>query len=145
MCWVSNNPVIFEIAEQDIKTFKVMAIDDNNNLRSYFFYSIYSIGKIKPRVTLHTQSSSNSCTHFIHRGYHSYHRNIECKYCFDIREGGVVSVGNLERYHLSFVIYSYPKLCIVECTIPKGTKYCLNERGEYVSEQIRVDKILEEY
>lgn len=143
MCWVSNNPAIFEIAEQDIKTFKVLSIDQYRNLYSYFFRSAYSIGEIKPKVTLQYKNVFSDFS-YITEGYHSYDKSIECKYYKDC---DVVKVGDLEIYSPDGPLSSIfpPKLCIVECTIPKGTKYCLNERGEYVSEQIRVDKILEEY
>jgi hypothetical protein len=146
MCWVSNNPAIFfEIAEQDIKTFKVLSIGQHGDLYSYFFYSTYPIGEIKPKVILYSEKSF--CKYFIDRGYHSYDKSIECKYYYDCKEYcGIVKVGNLETYRTNGSLPSiFPTLCIVECTIPKGTKYCLNEKGEYVSEQIRVDKILKEY
>jgi hypothetical protein len=98
MCWVSNNPAIFKIAEQDIKTFKVLRIGQHGDLYSYFFYSTYPIGEIKPEVILYSEEKS-FCKYFIYRGYHSYDKSIECKYYCDCREDcGIVKVGNLETY-----------------------------------------------
>lgn len=144
MCWESNNIPEVKTAEEDIKTFKVICRNSDSELYSYFFYESYSIGEIKRKIILHHELSSNSYTYFIHKGYHSYDKSIKYKY-YD----GIIKVGDLlEIYSPNGPLSSmfvFSTLCIVECTIPKGTKYCLNEGGEYVSEQIIVDKILEEY
>ena len=145
MCWTSKEIPKAKIAEKNIKTFKVMyrGLEDEE-LFSYFFYKLYSIGKITSKIILSYEKFDSS--YYIHAGYHSYDINIKWKYYYNSEEDAyMVKIGNVEEYYIEPFSDIFHTLCIVECTIPKSSKYYLNEKGEYVSEQIIVDKILEEY
>lgn len=148
MCWESNSVPEVKIAKEDIKTFKVMYRDlEDEELFSYFFYKLYSIGKITSKITLsYKKLKYESSSYCIYLGYHSYDINIKCKHYYNSERGVyIVKVGNVEEYYIEPFSNIFQTLCIVECTIPKDSKYYLNEKGEYVSEQIIVDKILAEY
>lgn len=145
MCWESNNIPEVKVAEKNIKTFKVMYRDlKYEELFSYFFYKLYSIGKITSKIILSYEKFDSSC--YIHAGYHSYDINIKQKHYYDYKRGVyIVKIGNVEEYYIEPFSNIFQTLCVVECTIPKGVEYYVNEYGEYVSEQIIVDKILAEY
>lgn len=138
MCWVTHYTPVEKVAEEDIPVFKYVCGDD---LVSYYFTEHkYVIGE-----TLYTTLGYPSPipglrgSKSIGRGFHTY--------------GNECTVKEFDRY-----LYVYPpcnnyhigsyhlyKLRRVECTIPKGSHYYVNNDMEYVSDMIIVNRISKKY
>jgi len=126
MCFYVPKRQRIKIAENDITCYKIVEVCSNTKtLRSQFlgfFYNFKETYKIKKefpqykKVDLITKSKR-----VIDKGFHSY---IEMSYS-----------------HRSHFPSNFTK--IVECIIPKGSKYHVNEEmNEYVSESIKIIKLL---
>lgn len=142
MCWISKEINGTEkVANEDVFVFK-MLIDTShrrpNTLLSpicRYFYSIgedYSIlDKIKVKWSTYDK------VYFINEGFHSY--STDCYVTKRLDGSSIVEnqVGEVIGRYPYIESYNF---VIVSCIIPKGTTYYENERGEIVSEQIRIIK-----
>lgn len=138
MCWTSDTNPIPKTADKDIICYKVFNIKDIKYKRRKFLgiplwkegieklYSMYKEYEYvpyaaNPKVTIYYRKYNDIYSWWsIDKGYHSY--------------------STLDQAELKRIL----KLeLIVECTIPKGTVYYLNENNEIVSSNIIVtDKIV---
>lgn len=138
MCWTSDTNPIPKTADKDIICYKVFNIKDIKYKRRKFLgipfrkegieelYSLYKLYKYipyadNPKVTIYYRKYNDIYSWWsIDKGYHSY--------------------STLDQAELKRIL----KLeLIVECTIPKGSVYYLNENNEIVSSNIIVtDKIV---
>lgn len=154
MCWTKINNVEILTAEKDIRVFKIIGKTEEESLRPYYIYNNheYLIKEENPFISI----KINKCNeygketplyYYIDEGYHSYMTasipEVEHMGYF-IRVFYKTVFSNLSIYN-TFGFEGFSSLCLVECTIPKGTRYCVNSDGECVSEKIIIDKILEEY
>lgn len=139
MCWVTykENYLKRKTAEKDIKVKKLLERNPQGNLSSPFFEFDWVIGKIhvssidKPRIC----SNMNMTTCWqINTGLHSSKHIIMTKhwvYCYSTCWGFIpvyVKLLNAKPIGVNYKIY--------EAIIPKGSKYYVNEHGEYVSDKL---------
>lgn len=130
MCWATNVKAVCEIAEEDIRIFKVCSssyINPEVLISPYwgFKYELNKVYSTEEELEFMVCFSDNVYCE-IHEGFHSY--ASDCT----ILKHTVISIWNnnifLDSYNTDDVIvYGY---------IPKGAHYYLNERREYVSDKI---------
>ena len=138
MCWTSDTNPISKTADKDIICYKVFSIEDIKYKVKKFLgipfrkvgieelYSLYKQYKYipyatNPKVTIYYRKYNDIYSWWaIDKGYHSY---------------STLSKAEFVRCKIFELI--------VECTIPKGSVYYLNENNEIVSSNIIVtDKIV---
>ena len=151
MCWVTNREPECKVAKEDIITLKVV---EKRSEYDFFwpYYKrdsgfIYRLNEVAPKVQIGVKLNNidlggevNGLRYEIHQGYHSYVQGVTWGKP-RIRAGKSVIDVNGTPYYVGYFSF----LCVVECTIPKGVKYYVNEYKEYVSEQIVINKILKEF
>ena len=128
MCWISNIPVRENIAKEDIPIFKV-CLYLNNNIVSYYRNFIYILDRIYNTNIRFVSKQA------IVNGFHSY----SSKHCqIKITLSNILSILNKNRnLKLDDFIY-HNNIIRVNGIIPKGSKYYLNDKGEYVSNSIKL-------
>lgn len=138
MCWVTDELPELKIAEKDITTLKVVLKKDNV-LLPYFQYNnfYYKLDELSPLIALEPYSHYNH--YFIEVGYHSYSES-----CLYEISSDYIEIANCNIYQHNYARFNLSSCCLVSCIIPKGTKYYVNERDEYVSEQIIIKNIIGE-
>lgn len=169
MCWeaTSIESKIMHSAKDDMSVYKIGFYSSKlDGAVPYYMYHVFNRAykegetySLRDKLTSITRVQKKNCERvIINEGFHSYNPKktytkwskiccynefseqisdfyimcVEYKYNIDDRE----CVGMLDTYS--------PKthcLMLLECTIPKGTHYYENEKGEIVSEKIRIDKI----
>lgn len=161
MCWTKINNVEILTAEKDIRVFKIVGKTKGGILRPYYTYNnhVYLIKEENSFIPIEIDSCNEygkKCNkwgketplyYYIDEGYHSYMAESipEVEHMgYFIKVFYKTAFSNLGVYN-TFGFVDFSSLCLVECTIPKGTRYCVNSNGECVSERIIIDKILEEY
>lgn len=130
MCWISKE-CIKQIAEEDIPVFKIVC-NDKCSLYRIFPYEENTEYSLEKDIDVHENVIMNF---FINEGFHSY-----CKKC-EIRITDTYSEGFFQVINLIGTIL----LCdgyhlILECLIPKGATYYINEKGECVSDKLKTLK-----
>lgn len=144
MCWPTKLQYCAQvkIAENDIKVFKIVKSNSSALISSYFYNKRYEIGKeYEESVNLFEAGTKT----IVNQGLHSYGNEIMPF----IKKNSDIVVCRIDDYvyvtdfgHEGFSIAGY-QIMKLNCTIPKGSKYLVNERGEYVSERLRADSIEE--
>lgn len=141
MCWSSRNRSILEckkVAQEDVPVRKIMMVSKTGQYLSYFREFIYALN-VPYSQPIEPKSDGIQRWGCKTKGFHSY--DVNCR--MSKRKGerddimDVFSPNNklfLEYYSLLH------NLVIVDCIIPKGTTYYVNENGEYVSENIIIVK-----
>lgn len=124
------------IASKDILVYKVAALVDNHIEAIVGNYK-YFPNVISKHIKLHYKGTTHIYKHIgvdhpfkrhvIGRGYYSYINKEIC-------------TNNIPKYFLTWACVKYdnspvPLVC-AECVILKGTKYCVNNMGEVISETI---------
>ena len=139
MCWVTQGTPVEKVAEEDIPVFKYVFGDA---LESYYFSEhTYVIGRPLytplgyPSPVLGLRGGQS-----IGRGFHAY--GVECTIKEFSRSLNVYPPRN-NNYNIGS--YNLYKLRRIECTIPKGSHYYVNNDMEYVSDTIIVNKITKKY
>lgn len=138
MCWVTQDDPVKMVAEENIPVFKYVFTDD---LLSYYFKEHkYVIGEVLYTILGYTYPVIGlRGAQSIGRGFHSY--GITCVIREFDRSLNVYPPH--QRYHIGS--YNLYKLRRIECTIPKGSHYYVNEDMEYVSDKIIVNRISKAY
>ena len=122
MCWITkcNKHMEEKIAKRNINTWKIVSIksDTDGNItfkpRYYDYKTTYCLNQ-QYNTSIHIKDVEDWYM-IIDYGIHSY-----SKHAINDRR----------------IVTQYEKgLAIMECIIPRGTKYYINEYGEYVSESI---------
>jgi hypothetical protein len=138
-----------QIAQEDIKTVKVLR-DTGGEFHAYFQRFKYEFGKLY-KTKLHVENLGYVR---IDKGFHSYNdttvphvktdggyigtcTKIDPKTCIQVTN----SIGQLLACYTS-ALPAY-NVVLVECTIPKGSEYWVNDDGEVVSNMIIINKVLE--
>ena len=142
MCWITFKPLKAKVAKRNIKVLKVLYIHPSEPtvLVPYFYSGVYkySINGENPVIPITAKGYNpniNSAPQAIREGYHSYAANCSVR---DVTPTEMF-VNNL---YFCDDEYTGRQVHLVECIIPKGTTYYLNEFMEYVSENIVIKKIL---
>ena len=146
MCWETNLGILSvpRIAKKDIHVKKAFSIDDCNTLWSFFhgefrweFNRKYKGCLDKSRRYLLGNPFSKQKNHYVWRvncGFHSA-KDVEITR-YQITKAQLLHIGTF-----CYKLYDEPdwKKCIIhDCIIPIGSKYYVNEYGEYVSDQLIV-------
>lgn len=130
MCWISKE-CIKQIAEEDIPVFKIVNCNKTSVFKNFLYEenTKYDLGK---EIDVHEGVIVNF---LINEGFHSY-----CKKCkieiTDIESKEFFRVVDL----LGTVLLGHKSLLILECLIPKGATYYINEKGECVSDKLKTLK-----
>lgn len=122
MCWISSKPPVRRIAKEGIYTYKVV-YDYSEFLCDslimgfvYEYYKLYTQNKaIMPLCGARTNKW------IIEEGFHSYRTWLTAKKAFE----GFSTDSSIRK-----------KIKIVQCIIPKGTIFYINEKNEIVSNNI---------
>jgi len=145
MCWESKKKCVRLLADKDIHVFKICKkCRSNSNVVLPYFYSekaVYQDGKTyesdRPIEILKEHkvlSLSLIKVNSILNGIHSY----SCD-CVILHYGDVFAI--TDKYGSTLETYKSNVAVVVECSIPKGTAYYVNEHGEYVSDKIKIENI----
>ena len=141
MCWVTYDKKYkkFKVAEEDIPVFKVVR---KNSLLSYYTDYPYILNEIHTTEPIKINHSLvyHGEEWKIEKGFHSY--SVEC--ITEIARGARgwnIKVYDSDKKTVLLDYYEMSSTCKLECIIPKGSLYYVNEWGEYVSESILPFKI----
>lgn len=132
MCWESNKTPVAKIATEDITCYKLFA-------KRHIIWETTSDSNIKKMKKV--------ASLWMNYLYVPYNANPEVKliyYKLDIINLWIINAG-YHSYVSSWYTQKYcsPDFVIIECIIPKGTEYYINEKQEIVSSNIIVtDKIV---
>ena len=144
MCWTGKNDK--RIAEEDIPCFKIVC-NGFKCVHAVYRNTTYEIGKTYTLTKTIPFGILDGTTYGkIEFGFHSYHPSVVFVKKDD-KYGGILSIRNERMRELDyFPLKLYGNsLLRVDCVIPKGSEYYLNDRGEYVSNQIKIVEITKKY
>ncbi len=131
MCWL-NRTAIAHIAEEDIEIFKMCEDStEKNTVQSYFMASNYILNKVY-KLESPIEIEQFSTYYGINKGFHSYDKTCIVKRCID----GIIIMSEYSTIE-TYCDYAI----IVKGYIPKGATYYINDRDEYVSDEICLTKI----
>lgn len=143
MCWISRKEPKIKIAGEDIHVLKACFVIDCPKSEIYSVYEKYpyTLGIETAPIPFDWDITFAfvSNEYEIYRGYHSYNpQKVSIRWSADKR---LLEIKNDEGVLDHFIFNETLK--IIECVIPRGSKYCENEQGEIVSERIKPIKIKE--
>ena len=121
MCFYKTKESKVLVAKRDIKVYKLGTYADNDSFNP-FFYKDFTYS-----VNLTVFEKVEFTNMIIERGLHSY---IMCELVPFATDMDLYSCRNF-LYPLSVLAYT---IYLGEFIIPKGTTYCLNNKGEVVSD-----------
>lgn len=120
MCFYKTKESKVLVAKRDIKVYKIGIYADNDSFNPFYYNDFtYSVNQ--------TAFENVDFTDIIERGLHSY---IMCELVPFATDMDLYSCGNF-LYPLSVLAYT---IYLGEFIIPKVTTYCLNNKGEVVSD-----------
>ena len=121
MCFYKTKESKVLIAKRDIKVYKLGTYANNDSFNPFFYKDFtYSVNQT-------VFENVDFTNRIIERGVHSY---IMCELAPFVTDMDLYSCGNF-IYPLSIWAYA---IYLGEFIIPKGTTYCLNNKGEVVSD-----------
>lgn len=136
MCWCSRTTPVKQIANEDITVYKTLIYGNSK----YYNYH-YTLGKLEV-LSKDIEVIWDAPYFEIFEGFHSY-RISKAVQAMDLHN----------RYRLYFndgynnwyldAINTLESLELYECTIPKGSVYYDNGFGEVISNQIKVNKLID--
>lgn len=132
MCLVVKNDTEILSAKEDITVYKTL----RRNLKSLYHNHQYELNKLSPTRNIYFMKFSSTRIF--------YADSESASFYLDIKEKKVVSEGfhfysSLDR--IGEILFDE---VIVECTIPKGSKYVLDETGLGVASRIIINNIINE-
>lgn len=131
MCWVSNKTPVLQIAEQNIKTYKILKqFKGYSKVESPLYPFVWEFNK--EYFNPIGWSTRYFTFYEITEGFHS----LKCKPY--IKENRYCRRGSTEC-----IMFTSDRRKIFECTIPKGSRYYENETGDIVSEKLIINKLCE--
>lgn len=135
MCWESKTCNI-QIAKENIPVFKVV---DNQagKLYSYYLGFEYTLGV---EYTQKLNIIKEKDLYAINVGFHSYSMKNAVTYEMVYEGERFIKVNSYPTNSPLDSFWRYSSV-IADCIIPKGSRYCLNEKGEYVSDRIALINI----
>lgn len=128
MCWISSKPPVRRIAIESIYTYKVVYDYSEflcDSLIMGFVYEYYKLYTQNKAIMPLCRARTNKW--IIEEGFHSYRTWLVAKKAFE----GFSTDSSIRK-----------KIKIVQCIIPKGTTFYINENGEIVSDRIIINRIL---
>ena len=142
MCWKSSKEPVLMVAERDISVEKVLRMGDNGVLSS----PIRTLNKWKLGEVMYTSITERNFKeedfyqYIIRLGFHSCAKIINSPR-YDVVDYWVSLYGDAKEYEL---FYADDGEVVCEAIIPSGSRYYLNEYGEYVSDSLKIVRIKEE-
>ena len=141
MCWTTFIRPHIQTATENIPVYKIVTKEGGfwfwSTFQSYYQNFIYKLHKIYSEK-IGKICSEEANFYSINKGIHSYH-NAFTK--ISVGKHGEIWIGGLNGDIIGYYFQSaYRNVVKVQGYIPKGSKYYLNEYGEYVSEQIVLTK-----
>ena len=135
MCWVG----VFRLqeAQKDIEVYKVV-IKDNKCYRSAYRNFPYIKGQ-----TYHSKiiSGRRSILCSVYTAIHSYSKELT-EVNFNEKPGyrELVISNKITYRRIDYFTNSenFPEFVIMPCIIPIGAKYCINNRGEIISDTLKI-------
>lgn len=121
MCWKSESIPRIMVAEEDISVFKVLH-PDMTSMYAGFVYAL--------NITYSTELDIPRGKYVMQSGFHSYTYDVTLKW-----NHGRLDIDDLMGIRLD---YFFTRAIRANCIIPEGSKYAVNERGEVISEKIKV-------
>lgn len=146
MCWKTRKKDVKIItACKDIAVYKFLLKKDEFTYVSPYRDYEYKLGQLYTLEDYNLRAINSWDGKVIHYGFHSY--SSGCKVKFDVLTNKVYVCSFHEKitiYSSIFLDWYYKKIRtrvieIVKCIIPKGSRFCVNEDGEIVSNQIIID------
>lgn len=126
MCWIGTSSA--KIAEKDIVVYKIGKVL-NNKFRSLYQNYIYGVKELNAKISLRPASDWDYIPHsLIWEGYHSY-KDVTVPFNKLEESFRGIYVGKIKM--IMPLINDYYLGTFI---IPKGTTYCLNNKGEVVSD-----------
>lgn len=170
MCWYGTVKDE-KVAKRDLRVMKVLykpikiseriklPIDLNDCFIAPYAATFYEIGKryeqnIRKIATYDTIGDADKLV--IEKGLHSFSKSVKWEIGRELYNKGEFLANTVSVYCVRDIlipafkfnqaaIFGYFELKLVECIIPKGTKYYRNNRGDIVSEALIVTgKIIDE-
>ena len=138
MCWTSYKNPIMRTAKKDIPIFKIMTKD----LISRYYCFAYELNTEYRSWLDYPEKSynTNSSKYFINRGFHSYNPKCTVRKSF---RNKTIKICSKQIFNYTLLAAEPYGVVKVEGIIPKDANYYLNEFGEYVSDRIKLTKIVE--
>ena len=142
MCWKSSKEPVLMMAERDISVEKVLRVDDDGELSSTIrTLNKWKLGEVMyTSITEHNFKEEDFYQYTIRLGFHSCAKIINSPR-YDMVDYWVSCCGDVKEYEL---FYADDGEVVCEAIIPSGSKYYLNECGEYVSDSLKIVRIKEE-
>ena len=140
MCWYGKL-TDEHIADKDIKCWKIVVRLANENIfRPYYRHKkcsmTYEVGKVYFTSMHYFRYPDKSLE--IYKGLHCYSKIVVIENLYD-------ELHNHNGYKVTFpqaneiILSSHPeKAVLLECIIPKGTLYYVNDKGEIVAEKLKL-------
>lgn len=140
MCWVGyrtklGSKQFRKKAEEDIPVFKVCLKDiwnnESNLAYAYYYQKKYEVGKTYTECVRLVRTHGNHPIYKIKEGLHCYSDKCNLEAINDCL---------LVKFNKTAIDYhpSGDKLVRLDCIIPKGTRYYINDTGEIVTTKIIV-------
>ena len=153
MAFISDKPIVKETAHENIKCIKIVKLLDCGDITSaYFPKFIYRLNEQTEKTMLDKEEQFNPYALTVRQGYHSYDTN-KCQakhndfFTLEIttktlegKEKILEAVNNPSKLYNKINDFKY---ALLECEIPKDTKYYTNEDGAIVSETIIPTKLIQ--
>lgn len=139
MCWVICDSLPVElVAETDIEVRKIMFRIVEDFYISRYMRFPYSKGKYSLGKRLVLNESKATGLYSIDEGFHSYGENCEIiLMSHPLIYGYKVTYNNMINDDGLIPSFSDRTLEVIDCVIPKGARYYVNEeKDEYVSDEI---------
>ena len=136
MCWQGNfNP---KIAEKDISVFKIVRKQTPFKVESVYEKFPYYLGILYILKTVN--SEIKSCpdlvgAYIVTEAFHSYLSDSVSVFKYSDILYITPNIDNIKS-PLDYFRLSDESLVRIECIVPKGSQYCINELGEVVSNKI---------
>lgn len=148
MCWTTKSRInaIKRIAYKDIPVHKIVLKKSDNSFLSAYEHFPYEIGeeyKLEEPLVLYPCSIFGIKSFRATGGFHSYGKDVNI-------EKNPYSNGIVTKYGKIILDFLSNKNedgehIVIDCIIPKDSSYYVNEKGEYVSDAIRITGISNDY
>lgn len=137
MCWVSEIELEAQIAKEDIPIFKICKVATTETVISFYEKFVYELGKTySDKESLHKLITVNGFQ-IINEGFHSYSPLM----CYtEIHQINPIFYMIYIKYKHIVIdeIFGLSNIIKVNGIIPKDSIYYLNNKGEYVSDSIKL-------
>ena len=145
MCWhgILKNR---KIATEDLKCYKiVLKFNYEPFFRPYFRCNdspmIYEVGETYYGKICPSKAMEDTDLITIHEGIHCYDLSVHIFYKDKYEVSYLLPCGIFLKIG-TFLSRTDCKAVLVECTIPKGTLYYINDKGEIVTEKLIINKVV---